>query len=91
MLEQKLKRNITKSRPYFEEKAVCQSQLDAQKQRVGEIQTAIAKAKAEYAASLRQLESISEEIHLRRKYKVSLVVLFIKLNLPFRNILYDVQ
>lgn len=69
MLEQKLKRSITKSRPYFEEKAVCQSQLDAQKQRVGEIQTAIAKAKAEYAASLRQLESISEEIHLRRKYK----------------------
>ncbi|KAG8316488.1 SH3 domain-binding protein 5 [Homalodisca vitripennis] len=70
MLEQKLRRNIIKSRPYFEEKAVCESSLAAQKQRINELQRAISAAKSQYAASLRQLEAISEEIHLRRKDKV---------------------
>jgi uncharacterized coiled-coil protein SlyX len=70
ILEQKLKRNIAKSRPYFDEKALCESSLTAQKQRISELQAAIAKAKATYAESLRQLEAISEEIHRRRKEKV---------------------
>lgn len=69
-MEQKLKRNILKSRPYFEEKAVCESSLAAQKQRMNELQTAISKAKAQYAASLRALEAISEEIHRRRREKL---------------------
>uniref|UniRef100_A0A1B6MGM8 SH3 domain-binding protein 5 homolog n=1 Tax=Graphocephala atropunctata TaxID=36148 RepID=A0A1B6MGM8_9HEMI len=69
VLEQKLRRSILKSRPYFEEKAVCESSLAAQKQRINELQRAISTAKSQYAASLRQLEAISEEIHLRRKDK----------------------
>lgn len=69
-MEQKLKRNILKSRPYFEEKAVCESSLAAQKQRMNELQTAISKAKAQYAASLRALEAISEEIHRQRREKL---------------------
>ncbi|XP_054288563.1 SH3 domain-binding protein 5 homolog isoform X2 [Macrosteles quadrilineatus] len=69
MLEQKLKRNIVKSRPYFDEKALCESSLNAQKQRITELQTAIAKTKAAYSASLHQLEAISEDIHRRRKEK----------------------
>jgi len=71
-LEQKLKRSIVKSRPYFDEKAVCDSSLQAQKQRILELQTAIGRAKAQYAATLRQLEAISEEIHLRRQDKNAL-------------------
>lgn len=70
MLEQKLRRSIIKSRPYFDEKAVCESSLAAQKQRMNELQAAIAKAKAQYSASLKQLEAISEEIHERRREKV---------------------
>lgn len=76
MLEQKLRRNIIKSRPYFEEKAVCESGLLAQKQRIAELQAAIAKAKAQYAAALRSLEAISEEIHHRRKEKVIILILY---------------
>ncbi|XP_075237270.1 SH3 domain-binding protein 5 homolog [Lycorma delicatula] len=69
ILEQRLKRSIAKSRPYFEEKAICQSKLDAQKCHINQLESAIAKAKARYAASLRRLEQISEEIHLRRRDK----------------------
>ncbi|KAL1137610.1 hypothetical protein AAG570_009306 [Ranatra chinensis] len=69
ILEQKLRRSIIKSRPYFEEKALCQEQLDAQKKRVEELQLAVTRAKHDYSASLRRLEAISEEIHLRRRDK----------------------
>lgn len=68
-LEQKLKRSILKARPYFDEKAVCESQLDAQKRRIGQLQREISKAKFEYSQSLRRLELISEEIHHKRKDK----------------------
>ncbi|CAH1404261.1 unnamed protein product [Nezara viridula] len=69
LLEQKLKRSILKARPYFDEKAVCQSQLDAQKRRIEQLQSEISKAKFEYSQSLRRLELISEEIHHKRKDK----------------------
>ena len=65
-LEQRLHRNITKSRPYFEEKALCQGQLAAQKERVETLQHAVSKVKSQYAESLRELERISEEIHYKR-------------------------
>lgn len=65
-LEQRLHRSITKSRPYFEEKALCQGQLAAQKERVEALQHAVAKVKSQYAESLRELERISEEIHYKR-------------------------
>uniref|UniRef100_A0A1B6CLU2 SH3 domain-binding protein 5 homolog n=1 Tax=Clastoptera arizonana TaxID=38151 RepID=A0A1B6CLU2_9HEMI len=69
ILEQRLKKHIIKSRPYFEEMVLCQSQLEAQSNRVKELQAAVLKAKSQYASSLRQLEAISEEIHLSRKNK----------------------
>ncbi|PSN33342.1 SH3 domain-binding protein 5 [Blattella germanica] len=65
-LEQRLRRNIAKSRPYFEEKALCQGQLATQKERVESLQQAVAKVKSEYAESLKELERISEEIHYKR-------------------------
>ncbi|KDR21122.1 SH3 domain-binding protein 5-like protein, partial [Zootermopsis nevadensis] len=65
-LEQRLHRSITKSRPYFEEKASCQGQLATQKERVEALQHAVAKVKSEYAESLKELERISEEIHYKR-------------------------
>ncbi|XP_068082496.1 SH3 domain-binding protein 5 homolog [Anabrus simplex] len=65
-LEQKLRRSISKSRPYFEEKAVCQGQLAAQKERVEALQNSVSKVKRAYANSLKELERISEEIHCKR-------------------------
>uniref|UniRef100_A0A8D8RI98 SH3 domain-binding protein 5 homolog n=1 Tax=Cacopsylla melanoneura TaxID=428564 RepID=A0A8D8RI98_9HEMI len=67
LLEQRLKRNIVKSRPYFEEKALCEGQLNTQKARVLQLRELVKAAKANYAASLRRLEDISEEIHTRRR------------------------
>ncbi|KAL1462252.1 hypothetical protein WDU94_014103, partial [Cyamophila willieti] len=67
LLEQRLKRNIIKSRPYFEEKALCEGQLNTQKARVLQLREQVKAAKAMYAASLRRLEDISEEIHTRRR------------------------
>ncbi|CAL8297768.1 unnamed protein product [Lota lota] len=66
-LEKKLKRNINKSRPYFELKAKYYLQLEQLKRRVDERQTKLAVAKAEYRAALGNLETISEEIHAQRR------------------------
>nr|CAD7424559.1 unnamed protein product [Timema monikensis] len=66
-LEQRLRRNIAKSRPYFDEKVVCQGQLAAQKDRVEALQRSVAIAKSSYSNSLKELERISEEIHLKRR------------------------
>lgn len=66
-LEKKLKRTINKSRPYFELKAKYYLQLEQLKRRVDERQTKLTQAKAEYRAALRNLETISDEIHARRR------------------------
>ncbi|KAJ9585115.1 hypothetical protein L9F63_020545, partial [Diploptera punctata] len=65
-LEQRLRRSIAKSRPYFDEKSLCQNQLATQKERVESLQQSVAKVKNEYAESLKELERISEEIHYKR-------------------------
>lgn len=65
-LEEKLHRNIIKSRPYFEEKVLCYEQLKTQKDRIEQLQKAVTKVKYDYAQSLKQLEAISEEIHKKR-------------------------
>ncbi|XP_051948744.1 SH3 domain-binding protein 5-like isoform X2 [Xyrauchen texanus] len=67
-LEKKLKRTINKSRPYFELKAKYYLQLEELKRRVDEHQTKLAQAKAEYRTALRNLETISDEIHARRRH-----------------------
>uniref|UniRef100_A0A7N6BHD1 SH3 domain-binding protein 5 n=1 Tax=Anabas testudineus TaxID=64144 RepID=A0A7N6BHD1_ANATE len=66
-LEKKLKRSINKSRPYFELKAKYYLQLEQLKRHVDERQAKLVIAKAEYRAALRNLESISEEIHAQRR------------------------
>uniref|UniRef100_A0A8C2H6C9 SH3 domain-binding protein 5 n=1 Tax=Cyprinus carpio TaxID=7962 RepID=A0A8C2H6C9_CYPCA len=66
-LEKKLKRSINKSRPYFELKAKYYLQLEQLKRRVDERQAKLTQAKAEYRTALRNLETISDEIHARRR------------------------
>ncbi|XP_056335709.1 SH3 domain-binding protein 5 [Danio aesculapii] len=66
-LEKKLKRTINKSRPYFELKAKYYLQLEQLKRRVDERQAKLTQAKAEYRSALRNLETISDEIHERRR------------------------
>ncbi|XP_076231385.1 uncharacterized protein LOC143177395 isoform X2 [Calliopsis andreniformis] len=66
-LEEKHRRSIIKTRPYFEVKAQCEQMLATQKERVECLQKAIQEAKANYATSLRRLEEISNQIHQQRR------------------------
>ncbi|KAK6618344.1 hypothetical protein RUM44_002796 [Polyplax serrata] len=65
-LQSKLRRSINKSRPYFEEKELCQRHLASQKEQVECLQKQVVAVKSLYAAALRKLEKISEEIHAKR-------------------------
>ncbi|XP_061674982.1 SH3 domain-binding protein 5b isoform X2 [Syngnathoides biaculeatus] len=69
-LEKKLKRAISKSKPYFEMKAKFYLQLENLKKTVDERQAELSRAKAEYKAALGNLEAISGEIHERRRSSV---------------------
>lgn len=82
MLEQKFKRSIIKSRPYFEEKYLCEGQLAAQKDTIIQIRYAVQRAKQEYSACLHRLEQISEEIHVQRQNNKLMVHTFF-LNLKY--------
>ncbi|KAJ8912914.1 hypothetical protein NQ315_017244 [Exocentrus adspersus] len=66
-LEEKLQKYISKSRSYFDEKALCQEQLNTQKNRIETIKKDINKAKNFYAETLKNLEQISNEIHMKRQ------------------------
>lgn len=72
-IEERQRRNIQKSRPYFEEKQLCQDQLQTQRNRITELESQIKRTKASYAASLKNLEQISEEIHRTRAADVGMV------------------
>ncbi|KAI4461757.1 sh3 domain-binding protein 5 [Holotrichia oblita] len=65
-LEDRLRRHVIKSRPYFEEKALCQDQLNTQKDRIETLKQDICKVKCFYSQSLKNLEYISNEIHMKR-------------------------
>lgn len=65
-LEERNRRSIHKSKPYFEEKQLCQEQLEAQKGRIQQLEDQIGSAKTAYGTALRNLEQISEEIHKQR-------------------------
>uniref|UniRef100_A0A4W5KQB8 SH3 domain-binding protein 5 n=1 Tax=Hucho hucho TaxID=62062 RepID=A0A4W5KQB8_9TELE len=65
--ENKLKRTINKSRPYYELKAKYYLKLEQLKLCVDEHQAKLTVAKADYRTALRNLETISEEIHARRR------------------------
>uniref|UniRef100_A0A4W6FNU2 SH3 domain-binding protein 5 n=1 Tax=Lates calcarifer TaxID=8187 RepID=A0A4W6FNU2_LATCA len=67
-LEKKLKRSINKSRSVlFSTKNVCLISHSNLKRHVDEHQAKLVVAKAEYRTALRNLESISEEIHAQRR------------------------
>lgn len=66
-LEKKLKRSISKSKPYFEMKAKYYLQLEQLKKTVDELQAKLSLAKGEYKTALKNLEMISDEIHERRR------------------------
>lgn len=59
---------MIKSRAYFEEKILCQEQLNTQKNRIDFLKKDIAKVKFTYAQSLKNLEQISNEIHMKRNH-----------------------
>lgn len=65
-LEDKYRSSINKSRRYFEEKLVCQDQLETQKGRIQQLQAQLQNCKTAYSTSLRNLEKISEDIHRQR-------------------------
>uniref|UniRef100_A0A672ZCQ7 SH3 domain-binding protein 5 n=1 Tax=Sphaeramia orbicularis TaxID=375764 RepID=A0A672ZCQ7_9TELE len=66
-LEKKLKRTISKSKPYFEMKAKYYLQLEHLKKTVDEQQAKLSQAKGKYKTALTNLEMISDEIHERRR------------------------
>ncbi|CAH0555006.1 unnamed protein product [Brassicogethes aeneus] len=70
-LEEKLQKSIIKSRPYFDEKILCQEQLNTQKERIEAIKKEITKTKNYYSDTLKSLEQISNEIHMKRQRKQS--------------------
>ncbi|KAF7226711.1 SH3 domain-binding protein 5b [Nothobranchius furzeri] len=69
-LEKKLKRTISKSRPYFEMKAKFYLQLENLKKNVDDRQAKLTEAKCKYKTALRNLEMISDEIHERRRSSI---------------------
>ncbi|KAM6909917.1 SH3 domain-binding protein 5b [Xenentodon cancila] len=69
-LEKKLKRTISKSKPYFEMKAKYYLQLENLKKNVDERQAKLSQAKNEYKTALKNLEIISDEIHERRRSSI---------------------
>lgn len=66
------------SRPYFEAKAEFNTHLEEQKRQVRGLESHVAGAKASYAHALRNLETISDEIHRVRLNK-NLFFLYSKL------------
>ena len=68
-LERVLEKAAARARPYFEQREVVQQELLRQKAAIQQLQRALGAAKARYSASLRELESISEQIHQRRRLR----------------------
>lgn len=66
-LQKSLKRHILNSKPYFELKSNRMKDVDEKRTIVNSIEQNLILAKSDYAAALRTLETISEQIHLQRK------------------------
>jgi len=65
----KLKNEVTRSRPFFELKSELNKKLEQQKQRVVKIDEGIEVCKNAYQQTLRNLQHISEDIHNTRNEK----------------------
>ncbi|NWI08910.1 3BP5L protein, partial [Crypturellus soui] len=68
-LHKALRRLLRKSRPYFELKAQLSQLLEEHKAKVTALERRAAAAKSRYAAALRSLERLSEQIHARRRLR----------------------
>ncbi|CAN0373535.1 unnamed protein product [Lampetra planeri] len=68
-LASSLRRVVMKSRPYFTLKATLGTQLEENKSNVTSLEKKARDAKARYAAALRSLEKISEEMHKERQLR----------------------
>ncbi|KAI8492211.1 SH3 domain-binding protein 5 [Branchiostoma belcheri] len=66
-LEKSLKKVIAKTKPYFDVKTSFELQLLQQKQNVEDLQKAVSASKVKYREALKNLESISDEIHRNRQ------------------------
>lgn len=66
-LEKELKRNIHKSKSYFEARVEFTKVLEKQKELIQRLEVEIKQKKADYNTSLRNLEKISEQIHEQRQ------------------------
>jgi hypothetical protein len=66
-LEKDLKRSIAKSKLYYEEKDRWNTQMEAQKMRIHELEKALIQTKKNYKEAMINLSKISEDIHSKRK------------------------
>jgi hypothetical protein len=66
-LEKELKRPIAKSKLYYDEKSRWNTQMEAQKMRINELEQALIQTKVTYKEAMINLSKISEEIHNKRK------------------------
>lgn len=66
-LQKSLKRHILNSKPYFQLKSERMRNVDDKRTVVTSLDQNLILAKSDYAAALRTLETISEQIHLQRK------------------------
>ncbi|XP_072029285.1 uncharacterized protein [Amphiura filiformis] len=66
-LQRSLRSAINKSRVYFEMKNKCNLQLEEQKKKVSDLESRVSAAKQVYSSALRNLEQISDEIHMQRR------------------------
>lgn len=66
-LEQELRRSIKKSKPYFDARVDFTKVLEKQKELILRLEAEIRQKKADYNTSLRNLETISEQIHEQRQ------------------------
>jgi len=66
-LEKDLKRHISKSKLYYDEKSRWNIQMEAQKMRIHDLEQALMQTKITYKEAMINLSKISEEIHNKRK------------------------
>lgn len=66
-LEKDLRKYITKSQMYYDEKARWNLQMETQKSHINEIEQTLIHTKRVYKEAMTNLSKISEEIHNRRK------------------------
>lgn len=71
LLERQLRSAIKKSKPYYEESAKVQTELNHIKEQIERLSKTILESKKSYSKTLKDLENISEEIHEKRAQTIT--------------------